>query len=68
LGAQPGEALKHPRLAKAIEAIQDARAYLLEAPPVFGGHKAAAIQACDEAIKPSANAPQVVQLREGFEV
>jgi hypothetical protein len=51
LGAQQGEAQKHPRLAKAIEAIQDARMYLVEAPPVFGGHKAAAIQACDEAIK-----------------
>jgi hypothetical protein len=45
------EALRHPRIAKAIDAIQDARAYLLQAPPVFGGHRDAAIKACDEAIK-----------------
>jgi hypothetical protein len=51
LSAQPGEALTHPRLVHAIEAIQDARAYLLQAPVNFGFHKAAAIKACDEAIK-----------------
>jgi hypothetical protein len=51
LSAQPGEALAHPRIVRAIEAIQDARAYLQQAPLDFGFHKAAAIKACDEAIK-----------------
>jgi hypothetical protein len=51
LAAQPGEALTHPRIVKAIESIKDARAYLLEAPANFGFHKAMAIKACDEAIK-----------------
>jgi len=41
----------HPRLAHAIEAMRDARAYMQEAPHDFGGHKAAAIRATDEAIK-----------------
>ena len=49
LSAQP-ERLMHPRLAKAIEALRDARGYLMEAPHDFGGHKAAAIRATDEAI------------------
>jgi hypothetical protein len=41
----------HPRLAKAIEAMRDARAYMAEAPHDFGGHKAEAMRATDEAIK-----------------
>jgi len=41
----------HPRLARAIEALRDARAYMQEAPHDFGGHKAAAIRACDDAIR-----------------
>jgi hypothetical protein len=41
----------HPRLAKAIEALRDARAYMAEAPHDFGGHKVEAIRATDEAIK-----------------
>ena len=51
LWGQAGEALTHPRIVKAIESIQDARAYLLEAPVNFGFHKAAAIKACDQAIR-----------------
>jgi len=47
--AQRGE--MHPRLVAAITAIRDARAYMMEAPHDFGGHKAAAIRACDEAIR-----------------
>jgi len=47
--AQPREF--HPRLAAAITAIRDARAYMMEAPHDFGGHKAAAVHACDEAIR-----------------
>lgn len=50
LSAQPERAM-HPRLAAAIEALRDARAYLAEAPHNFGGHKAAAIAACDNAIR-----------------
>ena len=41
----------HPRLAAAITAIRDARAYMMEAPHDFGGHREAAVRACDEAIR-----------------
>jgi hypothetical protein len=45
------ERAMHPRLATAIAALRDARAYMAEAPHDFGGHKAAAIRATDEAIR-----------------
>lgn len=45
------ERAMHPRIAKAIAALKDARAYLEAAPHDFGGHKADAIRATDEAIK-----------------
>ncbi len=45
------ERAMHPRLAAAITALRDARAYLESAPHDFGGHKAAAIKASDEAIR-----------------
>ena len=41
----------HPRIAAAITALKDARAYMEAAPHDFGGHKAAAIKASDEAIR-----------------
>jgi len=41
----------HPRIARAITALRDARAYMEAAPHDFGGHKADAIRATDEAIK-----------------
>lgn len=41
----------HPRLASAIAALRDARAYLQAAPHDFGGHKAEAIRATDDAIR-----------------
>jgi hypothetical protein len=41
----------HPRLASAIAALRDARNYLVQAPHDFGGHKAEAIRATDEAIR-----------------
>jgi len=50
LGAQNERAM-HPRIARAIEALRDARAYMAEAPHDFGGHKAEAIRASDEAIR-----------------
>ncbi len=50
VSAQPERAM-HPRLAKAIEALKDARAYLEAAPHDFGGHKADAIRATDAAIR-----------------
>lgn len=50
LSAQP-ERLMHPRIARAIEQLKDARAYLEEAPHDFGGHKVDAIRATDEAIR-----------------
>ncbi len=49
LSAQNEHAM-HPRIANAITALKYAR-YLQEAPNDFGGHKAAAIRATDEAIK-----------------
>ena len=49
--AAQNEKAMHPRIAKAIEALKDARAYLQAAPHDFGGHKADAIRATDEAIK-----------------
>ena len=45
------ERAMHPRIAKAIEALQDARAYMQEAPHDFGGHKAEAIRATNDAIR-----------------
>jgi len=45
------ERAMHPRIAAAIEALRDARAYLQQAPHDFGGHKAAAIRATDDAIR-----------------
>ena len=45
------ERAMHPRIASAITALKDAREYLQAAPHDFGGHKAAAIRATDEAIK-----------------
>jgi hypothetical protein len=45
------ERIFHPRLARAIEALRDARAYLEAAPHDFGGHKAEAILATDNAIR-----------------
>jgi hypothetical protein len=50
LSAQNERAM-HPRLAKAIAALRDARDYLERAPHDFGGHKADAIRATDEAIR-----------------
>ena len=41
----------HPRIAAAIAALRDARAYMAAAPHDFGGHKAEAIRASDEAIR-----------------
>jgi hypothetical protein len=45
------ERAMHPRIAAAIAALRDARAYMAEAPHDFGGHKEAAIKASDEAIR-----------------
>jgi hypothetical protein len=45
------ERAMHPRIAAAIAALRDARAYMVSAPHDFGGHKADAIRACDDAIR-----------------
>lgn len=50
LSAQNERAL-HPRIAKAIEALRDAKAYMQAAPHDFGGHRVEAIRASDEAIR-----------------
>ena len=60
INAQPtmaGEKAAHPRIVKAIHAIEDAVAYMKAAPHDFGGHKAAAIADCEKA---------VVQLKEAL--
>jgi hypothetical protein len=41
----------HPRIARAIESLRDARQYLKEAPHDFGGHRVEALRATDEAIR-----------------
>ena len=41
----------HPRLAHAIVSLHEVKMHLEKAPHDFGGHKAAAIKATDEAIK-----------------
>jgi hypothetical protein len=45
------ERAMHPRIAAAIAALQDAKAYMAAAPHDFGGHKEAAIRASDAAIR-----------------
>jgi len=50
LSAQNERAM-HPRIAAAIAALKDARAYMEAAPHDFGGHKADAIRAADAAIR-----------------
>jgi hypothetical protein len=49
LQAQPGGG-RFPRLAAAVRALRDARAFMASAPHDFGGHKADAMRACDDAI------------------
>jgi len=53
INAEPtmgSEKASHPRIAKAIHAIEDAVAYMKAAPHDFGGHKAAAIADCEKAV------------------
>jgi len=45
------EAAEHPRIERAIDALQDAIADLQAAPHDFGGHKAQAIESCQRAIR-----------------
>jgi hypothetical protein len=44
------EAIEHPRIAAAIQQMEDAIAYMQAAPHDFGGHKAAAIRATQAAL------------------
>jgi hypothetical protein len=41
----------HPRIAAAIAALRDARAYMADQPYDFGGRRDAAVKACDDAIR-----------------
>lgn len=50
LFAQPERAM-HPRIATAINNLNDAIAYMEAAPHDFGGHKAAAIRASRSAVE-----------------
>lgn len=45
------EKKSHPRIAKAINELREAVKYMEAAPHDFGGHKAAAIAASNQAIK-----------------
>ena len=45
------EKAEHPRIAKAIRALEDAVTYMRNAPHDFGGHKAEAIEASENAIR-----------------
>ena len=45
------ERAMHPRIVAAINALKEARAYMEAAPHDFGGHKAEAIRASDDAIR-----------------
>ena len=49
--AAQSERAMHPRIAKAIAALKDAKAYMEAAPHDFGGHRVEAIRASDEAIR-----------------
>ena len=52
--AAPGMAgvkAMHPRIEKAINALEDAVAYMKAAPHDFGGHKEKAIVDCEKALK-----------------
>jgi hypothetical protein len=49
--ARQQPAAQFPRLQAAIAAIEDAVDFLQKAPDTFGGHKAAAIQACQTAVR-----------------
>ena len=44
------EAAMHPRIVQAIRNLEDAIAYMEQAPDNFGGHKGAAIQASRAAV------------------
>ena len=49
--AEARQEQQFPRLQAAITAIQDAVDFLEKAPDTFGGHKAAAMQACNTAVR-----------------
>lgn len=59
-----GEKAAHPRIVKAIDALEDAVAYLKAAPHDFGGHKAAAIADCERAIKQLREALRYREMRD----
>ena len=44
------ETAEHPRIATAINDLEDAIVYMRNAPHNFGGHKAAAIASCEKAL------------------
>ena len=49
--AQARQEPQFPRLQAAITSIEDAVDFLQKAPDTFGGHKAAAIEACNAAVR-----------------
>ena len=46
-----GERAAHPRIVKAIHALDDAIAYMKAAPHDFGGHRADAVAASEKAVE-----------------
>jgi hypothetical protein len=51
LHAAQGDRERHPEIRAAINALEKAKAHLTLASHDFGGHRADAVKACDEAIK-----------------
>ena len=42
---------EHPRLGRALGSLHDAKSYLKHAKGDFGGHRADAVKACEDAMK-----------------
>jgi len=59
-----GEKADHPRIVKAIDAIEDAEAYMKAAPHDFGGHRVQAIADCDKALKQLREALKYREMRD----
>lgn len=59
------ELREHPRLARALVSLHEAKDYVEKAPNEFGGHKASAIKAAEDAIKEIKEAMKFDATREG---
>ncbi|MGA3282439.1 MAG: hypothetical protein ABSD50_15835 [Smithella sp.] len=62
--AMTEEKAMHPRIVKAIDALEDAVAYMKAAPHDFGGHRAKAIEDSEKAIKQLREALKYREMRD----